>query len=231
MSSRIRSRRAKVAAVGSVTVMAALCLTITPAQADNPGRGGSIMPDSDADLGRVDGRPFDDPARLNEFLAGCGQWCTVTPTAWLGDPREGTPAMQGKPQENCTTEVSDFNFARAETTGETAIIGLSLGANPVSVLPKIEKNWFTSNTETTSNTGHLKPGEIGWIDEIPVTRKAKGNWKLEGSSDFNINQWNQFGPREFTDVETDITYKVIRVSSRPMTPDEKKTKCGNSSPS
>ncbi|WP_407287073.1 hypothetical protein [Streptomyces sp. BP-8] len=36
---------------------------------------------------------------------------------------------------------------------------------------------------------------------------------------------------DFNDVESDISYKVIRVQSRPMTEEEKVSRCGNASPS
>ncbi|MGA5560289.1 hypothetical protein ACPCUV_03760 [Streptomyces platensis] len=142
--------------------------------------------------------------------------------------------MLGDRRDNCTTENVDFNYGEAETTGETTVIGLSLGANPVSVLPKIEHNWFKQNTESTQTTGRLKPGEIGWFDEVSVTRKAKGNWQLAGVDQSNpfapINDHNFHGPHQFTDVESDITYRIIRAQSRPMTPEERTSRCGNASP-
>ncbi|MFF8373605.1 hypothetical protein ACF05W_33000 [Streptomyces lydicus] len=165
----------------------------------------------------------------------CGDSCTFTPTSWVGEPTKGTPTMLGTRRDNCTTENLDFNYGESETTGETTIVGLSLGANPVSLLPKIEHNWFKQNTESTQTTGTLKPGETGWFDEITVTRKAKGNWQLAGVDQSNpmapVNAHNTWGPHEFTDVESDISYKIIRAQSRAMTEEEKTSRCGNASPS
>lgn len=227
-----RGWRAKAAAVGSVAVTAALCLSVTPAQAEGGG-GGWI---SHGDLPPApQGPDWSTPEAVAKFLSDCGDSCTFTPTEWVGEPTEGTPTRLGSPRDNCTTENVDYNYGEAETTGETTIVGLSLGANPVSLLPKIEHNWFTSNTESTVTTGTLKPGEIGWFDEVTVTRKAKGNWQLSGVDQSNpfapVNAHNTWGPHEFTGVESDISYKVIRVQSRPMTEEEKTTRCGNVSPS
>ncbi|MER6304636.1 hypothetical protein [Streptomyces sp. NPDC001657] len=228
-----RGWRARAAAVGSMALAATLCLAITPAQAD--GGGGGWVTSPPPGYTPDPGPDWSTPEAIAKFLSDCGQDCTFTPTAWVGEPSEGTPTMLGKPRENCTTENVDFNYGESETTGETTIIGLSLGANPVSLLPKIEHNWFTQNTESTVTTGTLKPGEIGWFDEVTVSRKAKGNWQLAGVDQSNpfapVNGHNKYGPHEFTDVESDISYKVIRVQSRAMTDDERATKCGNSSPS
>ncbi|MFI6765952.1 hypothetical protein [Streptomyces sp. NPDC050355] len=227
-----RGWRAKVATVGSVAVAVALGLSVTPAQADGGG-GGWISHDPLPPVPQ--GPDWSTPEAVARFLSDCGDSCTFTPTEWVGPPNEGTPTMLGTARDNCTTENADFNYGESETTGETTIVGLSLGANPVSLLPKFEHNWFKSNTESTVTTGTLKPGEIGWFDEVTVTRKAKGNWHLAGVDQSNpfapVNAHNTWGPHDFNDVESDISYKVIRVQSRPMTEEEKVSRCGNASPS
>ncbi|PJN39295.1 hypothetical protein CG747_17750 [Streptomyces sp. CB02959] len=49
----------------------------------------------------------------------------------------------------------------------------------MSRFPETQKHtWFTRNTESSDTTGTLKPGEVGWADEVSVTRNAKGNWHL-----------------------------------------------------
>ncbi|MGW7578748.1 hypothetical protein [Streptomyces sp. NPDC054765] len=230
-----RGRRARAAAVGAMAVAATLCLSITPAQADGGGGGWVSHPEDIPKPPTTTGPDWSTPEAVAKFLSDCGEDCTFTPTSWVGEPTESTPTLLGKPRENCTSLNSDFNYGESETTGETTIVGLSLGANPVSLLPKIEHNWFKSNTESTQTTGTMKPGEIGWFDEVTVTRKAKGNWQLAGVDQSNpfapVNSHNTWGPHEFTDVESDISYKVIRVQSRPMTAEERTTKCGNASPS
>ncbi|MFD3421020.1 hypothetical protein [Streptomyces decoyicus] len=226
-------RRAKAVAVGSMALAAALCLSITPAQAD--GGGGGWTGTVPAPPVPQDDGIWSTPEKIAEFLASCGQDCTFTPTAWVGEPTEGTPTRVGDYRDNCLTENVDFNYGEAETTGESTVVGMSVGANPVSVLPKIEHTWFKQNTASTVTTGTLKPGETGWIDEVSVTRKAKGNWHLNGVDQSNpfapVNTHNSHGPHDFTDIEGDITYKIIRVQSRPLTPEEYTSRCGNTSPS
>lgn len=228
-----RGRRAKAVAVGSMALAAALCLSITPAQADGGG-GGWVTDPPDVPVSQGEGI-WSTPEKVAEFLADCGQDCTFTPTAWVSEPTEGTPTMLGNYRDNCTTENADFKQGEAETTGESTVVGMSVGANPVSVLPKIEHTWFKQNTESSDTTGTLKPGEIGWVDEVSVTRKAKGNWHLNGVDQSNpfapVNEHNFHGPHDFTDVEGDITYKIIRIQSRPMTDEERTNRCGNTSPS
>ena len=205
----------------------------TPAQAD--GGGGWVSHPSDGVPVSQDDGIWSTPEKVAEFLSDCGEDCTFTPTAWVGEPTESTPRLVGAYRDNCTTSDADLKQGDAETTGETTVIGMSVGANPVSVLPKIEHTWFKQNTESSDTTGHIKPGEIGWIDEVSVTRKAKGNWHLNGVDQSNpfapVNKHNSHGPHDFTDIEGDITYKIMRVQSRPMTAEERTNRCGNTSPS
>ncbi|MEU8783465.1 hypothetical protein [Streptomyces sp. NPDC048637] len=212
--------------MGALTVTASLCLTVTPAQADSPFGGGG----ADVKPGTMDPRSLDDPERRNELLARCGESCTVMPGEWLGPAREGTPTRLGEIRQNCGPNTSTLAYKDEHTETQTTIVGISIDKNPASLLPKIEKQWIQSQTTGTTDTIEMQAHQVGWIDEVPVTRLAKATWKLEGSSGLNVNEVNQFGPREFHDVEADITYKIIRHHVRDMTPEEV-AQCGNTTPS
>lgn len=45
-----------------------------------------------------------------------------------------------------------------------------------------------------------------------------------------MNKYTAGGPREFNDVESDVTYKLIRFQSKDMTADEVKNLCGKDGP-
>ncbi|MFF3543229.1 hypothetical protein ACFYXD_15425 [Streptomyces platensis] len=60
---------------------------------------------------------------------------------------------------------------------------------------------------------------IGEAVEGPVTRKLKGTWTSSEFAD---------GPRRFPDIESDVTYKVIRRQVRDMN-DAEQQNCGNTS--
>ncbi|WP_405842399.1 hypothetical protein OG528_29095 [Streptomyces platensis] len=209
-----------------MAVTAALCLAVTPAQADSPGGGGRIMPNPPPTPD-----PWSTPEGLDKFLSSCGQSCTVIPTQWAGEAREGTPTRKGDIRHNCGPAESSFSFKDENTNGETTVVGISLGANPASVLPKIEHSWIQTETQGTTDTVNLPSHHVGWIDEVPVTRKVKGTWKLEGQNwnGSNYNEHVKYGPREFTDVEADITYKIVKHQVRPMNADELK-QCANANP-
>ncbi|MFC9227539.1 hypothetical protein ACFTZI_00900 [Streptomyces decoyicus] len=215
--------------MASAGVVTALALGVTPAQADSPGGGGSLMPKPTPGL-TAPGPDFSNPDTLNEFLTDCGDVCSFTQTGWAGEAKEGTPTKLGSERDNCTTEPLPFSEADAETNGETTTIGLgfTLGNAPVQAAPSIQHAWVKSVTKTSTTGGSLKPGQIGWIDEVPVTRKATGNWKVDGTPRPD-NRHTAYGPLEFNGVESDISYKIIRVQARDMTPDEKVTRCGNAS--
>ncbi|MEU8783644.1 hypothetical protein [Streptomyces sp. NPDC048637] len=234
MSSRIRSRRLKAAAAGAAGVMAALCLTITPAQADSPGGGGSLMPDSG--VGSVPESTDDWSTRegLAKYLSGCGESCTFVPLEKVGEPTYGTPTRVGNASQNCSpSETAAPKYEEAETISETLTIGLSIDGISA-VTPKIEQSWMKSNTVSNALTGTLAPYQTGWFEEVPVTQKAKGTWKIDGVSETNpfgaANKYTAVGPREFHDVESDITYKIIRFNTKNLTEDEKKNLCGKDGP-
>ncbi|WP_127154783.1 hypothetical protein [Streptomyces lydicus] len=89
--------------MGSMALAAALCLSITPAQAD--GGGGWVTDPPDVPVSQGEGI-WRTPEKVAEFLADCGQDCTFTPTAWVSEPTEGTPTMVGEYRDNCTGPAS-----------------------------------------------------------------------------------------------------------------------------
>ncbi|UYB42556.1 hypothetical protein SLV14_005441 [Streptomyces sp. Je 1-4] len=234
MNSRIGSWRAKAAAVGSAAVVAALCLTITPAQADSPGGGGSLMPKPGVGVVPQDTDDWSTPEGLAKYLSGCpGDTCTFVPLEKIGDPVYGTPTRVGTPSQNCSaTETATQKFEEAETIGETTTVGLSIAG--LGATAKVDQSWFKSNTVSNALTGTLAPHQTGWFESVPVTQKAKGTWKIAGVSETNpfgtANKYTAVGPREFHDVDSDITYKLIRFQPNDMTADEVKNLCGKDGP-
>ncbi|MEW9518525.1 hypothetical protein [Streptomyces tubercidicus] len=233
MTSRIRSRRLKAATVGAAGVMAALCLTITPAQADSPGGGGSLMPDSGVGSVPETTDDWTTPEGLAKYLSGCGETCTFVPLEKVGEPSYGTATRVGTPSQNCSaTEKAPQKYEEAQTTGQSTTIGLSIEG--LGATAKVEQSWFKSNTVSSALTGTLTPHQTGWFEEVPVTQKAKGTWKIAGVDNTNpfseANKYTAVGPREFQNVESDITYKIIRFQSKDMTADEVKNLCGKDGP-
>ncbi|MGW8554497.1 hypothetical protein [Streptomyces tubercidicus] len=225
-----RGRRMKAAAVGSLAVSATLLLGVTPAQADS-GLGGWIAPAPTPDLAPGPD-PLDDPEKRADFLSRCGEWCTIVNGEFTGDPREGVPENMSGMHDNCTSPAS-FTYKEEETQGNGIVIGLQLNSASVPVLPKIEYSSVHTRTEGVTDTVNQPPYTRSWLDKVPVTQKLRGTWKVAGfdPSNANVNEFTMRGPREFTDVEADATYTVLRKQSRPMTEEEKVTLCGNHSPS
>ncbi|WP_327689381.1 hypothetical protein [Streptomyces tubercidicus] len=233
MNSGIRNWRVRAAAVGSATVVAALCLTITPAQADSVGGGGSLMPKPGVGVVPQDTDDLSTPEGLAKYLSGCpGDTCTFVPVEKIGEPSYGTATRVGTPSQNCSTETATQKFEEAETIGETTTVGLSIAG--FGATAKVDQSWFKQNTVSNALTGTLASHQTGWFESVPVTQKAKGTWKIAGVSETNpfgtANKYTAGGPREFNDVESDVTYKLIRFQSKDMTADEVKNLCGKDGP-
>ena len=233
-------RGLRVAVVGSAFAVATLGLSITPAQADGPSGGQSVMPRPG--VGVVPGPdPLDDPAKLADFLSRCGDNCTVENAERTGDAVEGTPERVGKPVSNCTDSDISPGWSESETKTEGIVIGMSVGIagsgslKPVTATPSIQ---YTSTTATMVGQDvrqtTQKPYTIAWLDKVPATWKLKGTWKLEGVDQTNpfapVNEFNAKGPRTFDNVEANVTYETLKVHTRPMDANEK-AQCSNASPS
>ncbi|MGA5265799.1 hypothetical protein ACWCYK_36140 [Streptomyces lydicamycinicus] len=227
-----RGRRMKAAAVGALALPATLLLGITPAQAavgcivcndgDHP-QGGGGAPD-----------PLLDPGYLYDFLSRCGEYCTIVSGEYTGDPHEGNPERVSEIHDNCTPRDGSFTYKMEETKGNGTIIDLSLNGIPAPVLPKIQYSSLNTKTEGVTDTVTQSPYTRSWLDRVPVTQKLRGTWHLTGPANGLFPQMNEFntkGPRDFTDVEADATYTVLRKQSRAMTEEEKATLCNNKSAS
>ncbi|MGA5564251.1 hypothetical protein ACPCUV_24235 [Streptomyces platensis] len=222
-----RGRRAKAAAVGAMALAASLCLSITPAQADGGGFGGMITQPSDVPK-PSGGDWLDDPQTRAEFLSNCGDKCTVTGGEFINEASEGTPERVSEFHDTCNVTGS-FTYKEEETNGNGLIVSMGLKVPDVmgvSVLPRIDYSQIhTQTTGITDTVTQDQPYTIYWLDKVPMTQTLKGTWSYEGDSVKAIPA------REFTDVEADVTYNAFRKQSRPMTEEEKASRCGNASPS
>ncbi len=221
----------KAVVVGALAVSATSLLGVTPAQADS-GLGGWIAPAPAPDLAPGPD-PLEDPEKRADFLSRCGEWCTIVNGEFTGDAREGAPERVSQIHDNCTSQPGSFTYKEEETQGNGIVIGLQLSSKNVPVLPKIEYSSVNTRTEGVTDTVNQPPYTRSWLDKVPVAQKLRGTWKVAGfdPSNADVNEFTMRGPREFTDVEADATYTVLRKQSRPMTEEEKVTLCGNHSPS
>ncbi len=215
-----------------MALAATLCLTATPAQADGPGGGlsssGGLMSSAQGDYNAAPGPdPMDDPQKRAEFLSNCGDKCTVTNGAFVGEATEGTPERVSKVHDTCDA-IGNFAYTESETESNGIVISMGLkvpAVMGVEATPRIDYNQVhTKTTGVTDTITQDKPYTLYWLDKVPITQTLKGNWSYEGDSVKSLP------PREFTDVEADVTYYALRKQSRPMTEEEKISRCGNVSP-
>ncbi|MGA5268733.1 hypothetical protein ACWCYK_34935 [Streptomyces lydicamycinicus] len=226
-----RGRRAKAAAVGAMAIAATLGLTVTPAQADGPGGFGSsggLMSSAQGSYNPAPGPdPMDDPQKRAEFLSTCGDKCTVTNGTFVGEATEGTPERMGDFHDACDS-LGNFSYTQSETESNGIVISMGLkvpAVMGVEATPRIDYNRVhTKTTGMTDTVTQDKTYTRYWLDRVPVTNTLRGNWSYAGDSVKGLP------PREFTDVEADVTYYAFRKQSRPMTEEEITTLCGNKSP-
>ncbi|WP_328385551.1 hypothetical protein OHS81_16720 [Streptomyces sp. NBC_00400] len=224
--------------MGSVFAVATLGLSITPAQADSPGGGGSLMPKPGVGVVPSGPDPLDDPAQLADFLSRCGDNCTVENARYAGDKTEGTPERIGKPVPNCNPSAINTGWSEAETKTEGLVIGMSLGiggepTKTVTATPSIQ---YTSTTSTTVGQDVRLTEQpaytIAWLDKVPTTQKLEGTWKLKGVDQSNpfapVNEFNSKGPRTFDNVVAKSTFVSLKPHYRAMTAEEK-AQCSNTS--
>ncbi|GFE16316.1 hypothetical protein Sgleb_43630 [Streptomyces glebosus] len=227
LPSSSRGRRAKAAMVGAMALAASLCLSITPAQADGGGFGGMMTQPSDVPK-PTGGDWLDDPQTRAEFLANCGEKCTITSGEFVSDPVEGAPERVSEFHDTCNVTGS-FTYKEEETNGNGLVVSMGLkipAVRGVEVLPKID--YTEIHTQTTGITDTVNQNQtytIYWLDKVPMTQTLRGNWSYEGDGAKGLPA------REFKDVEADVTYNAFRKQSRPMTEEEKVSRCGNASPS
>ncbi|WP_432092757.1 hypothetical protein [Streptomyces sp. bgisy100] len=238
MNGRVRNvlpvgggRRAKSATVGGMVLAASLCLTVTPAQADGGGLGssGGLIGSAQGAYNPAPGPdPMDDPQKRAEFLSNCGDKCTITSGTFVSDATEGTPERVSEFHDTCAATGS-FSYKEEETTGNGLVVSMGLkvpAVMGVEVLPKIDYTQVhTQTTGITDTVNQDQPYTIYWLDKVPMTQTLRGNWSYEGDSVKGL------AAREFPDVEADVTYTAFRKQSRPMTEEEKVSRCGNASPS
>jgi len=214
-----------------MALAASLCLTITPAQADGGGggtTGGGLVGSGEVPSLEPGPDPLADPQKRAEFLSNCGEKCTVTSGEFVSDPVEGTPERVGEFHDTCAATGS-FTYKEEETEGNGLVVSMGLkvpAVMGVEVLPKIDYSQIhTQTTGITDTVNQDQTYTIYWLDKVPITQTLKGTWSYEGDSVKAIPA------REFTDVEADVTYTAYRKQSRPMTEEEKVSRCGNASPS
>ncbi|MEW2439928.1 hypothetical protein AB0952_38255 [Streptomyces caniferus] len=227
-----RKRRAKAATVGAMALAASLCLTVTPAQADGGGGGfgtsGGLVGSAPVPSLAPGPDPLADPEQRAEFLSNCGDKCTITSGEFVGEATEGTPERVSDFHDTCAATGS-FSYKEEETNGNGLVVSMGLkipAVRGVEVLPKID--YTQVHTQTTGITDTVNQDQtytIYWLDKVPMTQTLHGNWSYEGDSVKAIPA------REFPDVEADVTYTAFRKQSRPMTEEEKVSRCGNASPS
>ncbi|MER6840448.1 hypothetical protein [Streptomyces platensis] len=172
--------------------------------------------------------PLADPQKRAEFLSSCGDKCTVASGEFVSDPVEGEPIRVGEVHDTCAATGS-FAYKEEETEGNGLVVSMGLKAPAVmgvEVLPKIDYTQIhTQTTGVTDTVNQDQTYTVHWLDKIPMTQTLKGTWSYEGDSVKAIPA------REFPDVEADVTYYAFRKQSRPMTEEEKVSRCGNASPS
>lgn len=141
---------------------------------------------------------------------------------------EGTPEPVSDYHDTCAATGS-FTYKEEETNGNGLVISTGLKVpsyKDVEILPKIDYTQIhTQTTGITDTVNQDQPYTIYWLDKVPVPQTLRGNWHYEGDS------VKAMPARDFPDVEADVTYTAFRKQSRPMTEEEKISRCGNASPS